>query len=70
MARTKQCLTNGCDRDGLHRGLCSACYQAARRAIKAGADEDQMIASGLILSSNAGNKSLWLLAAQKAGVVG
>jgi len=71
MARKKEpkCMTPGCNGKALNRGLCSGCYQAARRAIRAGGDEQKMIDAGLIRPSKSGQRSPWTEAAEAAGVV-
>ena len=49
----KLCLTDGCESPRFTRGLCQACYHAARRAIKTGrTTEEQLIAMNMLLPSS------------------
>jgi hypothetical protein len=48
---TKTCLA--CDKDARIRGLCVACYSAARRAVRIGrVTEEELVAGGLMLASD------------------
>ena len=69
MARKKRCLTKNCDAEAKFRGLCSKCYQAARRAIEKGADEEALIEANLILPGQNSRKAEWTAQAEKAGLI-
>ena len=69
MARKTRCLTKNCPEEQRFRGLCSACYQAARRALANGADEQALIDAGLILASRNSRKAIWTEQAERSGLI-
>jgi hypothetical protein len=70
--RILRCVIKGCGREQVTRGLCSSCYQAARRLIRDGGveTEKKLMDAGLLLpSSYTPRTSAFTTAAKKAGVL-
>jgi hypothetical protein len=56
-----ECKCLGCEKklakdEQVRRGLCEGCYSAFRRAIRAGADEKQLVKSGKVLNKSKGGR--------------